>query len=936
MIAPYFESLSTIKELDLSHTNIQSLPPSISMLSLLVNLTLKECSMLLVIPPEIGMLKNLRTFDLEGTEIMYLPKEMGKLENLQCLRVSFCAYADEYKDYNGIENIIPRAMMSKFRMLEELSICVNPNAKWWEFEVREAILENLIFLPCLHTLKLHLPTAKELQYFLRLENHHVPIYSTLRDLRLEVGHSEQLTSYVKTELVDSFEKLEKCLKYENGEGSTDDIKELVSQAEALFVCRHWTIEMLSIFDIRRLKYCLLMECNNMRNIVDADYSMENAFEFLEYLAVHSMKNLQSIWKGPITRNSFSCLQVLALHTCPDLITVFTGQMLDNLHNLTVVIVEDCPKVKSLVSPRSTYGSRDYIFLSNLRKILLLDLPELVSLSNGLYIAPQLETLLVYNCMKLDCLSRNELSSNVNEIKGETEWWDALRNRTEWSRAFVPLERDGDLMNQLLEDTNSLKEFHKLQGHGGPSKISSSTFVPSDSRPLPAQSSLYETKKHLDWGMFMQFLKYRKPPVPFFQCNSGHVIEFLKYLNKFGDIRVHVQNCVLFGHPNPAATCFCPLREAWGTLEVIATRLHAAYEENRFPYMETFGSSDLQAYLYEIRKSQEDAMGIPFKMHDFSILTEDYAARPMNDEKQGTMNNENSKRKERIKAKTPLQLIHGVPTLFRVAIMPLKSSPSCLRIRMRTSSSSIGQSTRATSSDVKASVLNFTTNHHCYCRKPLLPPSPELVPSPELSPDSGHCRRVYTPRFGVKRPKSCVSDAIKGCPDLLPLPTRGDLLLLSPSSGLGFRRVNQSPIDLVSTKLLPPSSPDYGSCAVTAGLGFHRHNRSDCSSLLLFGVYSTASAVIRVRVIPRLETKLVFVGQLDEQGLDVKFGGGRWKVVKKSLVIAKGFKTRSLYLVLVPSGEVTNPVKTNAKVKLADSRVKRVQFTAKDSRTLGNV
>ncbi|KAL8264903.1 hypothetical protein R6Q59_023033 [Mikania micrantha] len=177
--------------------------------------------------------------------------------------------------------------------------------------------------------------------------------------------------------------------------------------------------------------------------------------------------------------------------------------------------------------------------------------------------------------------------------------------------------------------------------GGPSKISSSTFVPSDSRPLPAQSSLYETKKHLDWGMFMQFLKYRKPPVPFFQCNSGHVIEFLKYLNKFGDIRVHVQNCVLFGHPNPAATCFCPLREAWGTLEVIATRLHAAYEENRFPYMETFGSSDLQAYLYEIRKSQEDAMGISFK-------TEDYAARPMNDEKQGTMNNENSKRKERIK------------------------------------------------------------------------------------------------------------------------------------------------------------------------------------------------------------------------------------------------------------------------------------------------
>ncbi|KAD3069261.1 hypothetical protein E3N88_37141 [Mikania micrantha] len=84
-------------------------------------------------------------------------------------------------------------------------------------------------------------------------------------------------------------------------------------------------------------------------------------------------------------------------------------------------------------------------------------------------------------------------------------------------------------------------------------------------------------------------------------------------------------------------------------------------------------------------------------------------------------------------------------------------------------------------------------------------------------------------------------------------------------------------------------------------------------------YSTASAVVR----------------LDEQGLDVKFGSGRWKVVKKNLVIAKGFKTGSLYLVPVPSGEVTNPVKTNAKIGLANSRVKRVQFTAKNSGTPGN-
>ncbi|KAD4179539.1 hypothetical protein E3N88_28130 [Mikania micrantha] len=685
MIAPCFENLSTLKELDLSFTNIQSLPPFISMLSQLVNLTLKECSMLMVIPPEIGILKNLMKFDLEGTEIMYLPKEMGKLENLKCLRVSFCAYADEYKNCNGIENIIPRKIMSKFRKLEELSICVDPIAKWWEVEVIEAILVNLHLLPCLQTLKLHLPTAKELQH-LSLKNHFLPIYSSLRDFRLTVGHNKQLTSYLKTKLVDSFEKLEKCVKYENGEEITNDIKELVKHAKALFVCRHWTIEMLSIFNLRMLKYCLLAECNNMRDIVDADYHTKNAFKNLEYLAIHSMKNLQSIWKGPLSGMSVFRLQVLALHTCPNLVTIFTEHMLDNLHNLAVLIVEDCPKVQNLISQGSTHGSYDHILFPNLRKILLLDLPVLVSLSNGLYIAPQLDTLLVFNCLKLDYLSQNELSSNVKEIKGETEWWDALKNRNEWSRAFVPLKRDGDLMNQLAEDTNSLREFHKLQGslkefhkfqgHGGPSEISSSTFVLPDSRPLPDQSSLYETKKHRDWEMFMWFLKYRKLPVPFSRIKSGHVIEFLKYLYKFGDIRVHAQNCVLFGHYNPAATCFCPLREAWSTLEAIAIRLHAAYEEKRFPYMEPFASRDIQSCLYEIRKSQENALKIPSKMHDFSIMTEGYGAGSMNDEASGTVINESSKFKELIQGKI-LSLKHMFLSGHCNPIIPIQRDTAML-------------------------------------------------------------------------------------------------------------------------------------------------------------------------------------------------------------------------------------------------------------------
>ncbi|VFQ71589.1 unnamed protein product [Cuscuta campestris] len=45
----------------------------------------------------------------------------------------------------------------------------------------------------------------------------------------------------------------------------------------------------------------------------------------------------------------------------------------------------------------------------------------------------------------------------------------------------------------------------------------------------------------------------------------------------------------------------------------------------------------------------------------------------------------------------------------------------------------------------------------------------------------------------------------------------------------------------------------------------------------------------VRVIPSLKRMLISVGQLDDSGLDVKFGGGQWKVVKGNLVVARGKK-----------------------------------------------
>ena len=72
------------------------------------------------------------------------------------------------------------------------------------------------------------------------------------------------------------------------------------------------------------------------------------------------------------------------------------------------------------------------------------MPGLVSISNGLLIAPKLEWLSLYDWPNLKSPMAKEVSSQyLKKIKGETSWWEAL----EWSNGrpsyldeiFVPID-----------------------------------------------------------------------------------------------------------------------------------------------------------------------------------------------------------------------------------------------------------------------------------------------------------------------------------------------------------------------------------------------------------------------------------------------------------------------------------------------------------------
>ncbi|KAM7477973.1 hypothetical protein LguiA_026186 [Lonicera macranthoides] len=440
----FFESLPFLEVLDLSNTSIKTLPQSIASLTKLRQFFLRNCVLLRELPPEIGKLKELKVFDLEGTELMCLPMEIIGLLQLEHLKVSLFRCADNHIERKGINAIIPRATLSKCSHLKELSILVDPDCEWWDVEV-EAIINELPLLRNLGKLELYFPTLELLQKFLQLPG---SVYQDLSNFRLTVGrHEQHIISSLPHNLRSVFEKLDKCLKYVNGKGSVDRIGKALKHARALFLDRQWTIEKLSAFKIdemHQLNFCLVVECNEINTIVDGgDFYQERdnggkpALGSLRYLSVHYMKNLQRIWKGPIVSHCLSCLEILALHTCPELTTIFNLELLRNLINLKELIVENCPKVKSLVSADPSGLEADSDFLPALEKILLVDLPELVSVPGSLLVGPKLETIIFSNCPMLKNLSPADMYSKyMHEIKDESEWLKALDGETDYLQSVL--------------------------------------------------------------------------------------------------------------------------------------------------------------------------------------------------------------------------------------------------------------------------------------------------------------------------------------------------------------------------------------------------------------------------------------------------------------------------------------------------------------------
>lgn len=425
------------------------------------------------VPPEVGELSNLEVLDFEGTEIISLPMDVGKLSKLTCLKLSFYGEDKDERKNNRSTTIIPHNVIGKLLQLEELSIDVNPDDERWNGTVKN-IIKEVCSLKELKVLKLYLPEIVLLNDFMWNE---IPFLSLSRFSFMVGGHLKRIISRLPRETTFEFKKQKRCLKYVNGEDIPVEIKEVLQHATALFLDRHLTLTKLSEFGIenmKKLEVCVLGECKEIQTLVDGaeinkqednarDVNEDTVLGSLQYLSIHYMKNLRSFWKGPVQKGCLSSLKSLALHTCPQLTTIFTLDLLENLNILEELVIENCPKIISLVThelPAEEIQLCSIDHLPKLKKISLHYMHELISISSGLCIAPKVEWMSFYGCPNLKTLSPMDVSSsNLKGIIGEVDWWNELTcnvQKENLDSIFVPVKGVTELMNQIAEIGDQLQ------------------------------------------------------------------------------------------------------------------------------------------------------------------------------------------------------------------------------------------------------------------------------------------------------------------------------------------------------------------------------------------------------------------------------------------------------------------------------------------------
>ncbi|KAF3453532.1 hypothetical protein FNV43_RR03972 [Rhamnella rubrinervis] len=402
----FFREARALRVLNLSRTQIKTLPLSVLQLGELRALLLRDCCCLEMLP-QLGALHKLRVLDLHGTRIRELPKEMGRLTSLRELNLSRTHH---------LENI-EAGSISGLSSLEVLDMSFS--AYKWDVKRNVkggATFDELILLERLSVLHIRLDTvdcvALDSNWLRRLKEFNIRISPRRSDSNCLPAQYDE-----KRAILRGVNLLEMGL-----EG-------LLCNASALDMVTCGGISGLSDIVSKRslcglpnLKSLTLSNCDSITSLLVGEGSLKNKLPNLEHLTLSRLKTLRTILDGMVPRGCLGRLKTIEVVGCPRLRNLISFALLRLVQNLEEIKVRDCRRMRQIIAAIDSSE-----MLPKLKTIELRDMANLRSICPRALPWPVLERIEVSNCPKLEKLPLSACNASIiKEIRGDLKWWNNLR------------------------------------------------------------------------------------------------------------------------------------------------------------------------------------------------------------------------------------------------------------------------------------------------------------------------------------------------------------------------------------------------------------------------------------------------------------------------------------------------------------------------------
>ncbi|XP_077226119.1 disease resistance protein At4g27190-like [Tasmannia lanceolata] len=386
----FFEGAKELRVLDLGYTSIGRLPPSLSNLTNLRELSLRECQLTLSSLhglSQLGVLKKLESLDLGRNRIYEVPIEFGELVNLRHLDLS---------GNDSLEVVPQNVVIKRLARLEELKMEYSFN-RWEVGEGEEernnanARLTEVASLSRLTCLWIDIKDAhrfsqdflykswanlKRFHFRLFLESNETNFYVSTGNSPREIfiTGSQPIPQWVKIFLFPTTTYLQ------------------------LLDCHEFIRSILDLNGFQNLEHLHIRGCNEIECFINGKEASEYALQHLQHLVLVDLQKLEIVVSNeeslPLT--TLGSLSYVSVDNCPRLKHILKLSELKRMHNLEELWVYKCENVEQLFVGMMAL-TKNSLVLSKLQRMHLTNLAKMENMWMGLATLQNLRFVRIAGC-----------------------------------------------------------------------------------------------------------------------------------------------------------------------------------------------------------------------------------------------------------------------------------------------------------------------------------------------------------------------------------------------------------------------------------------------------------------------------------------------------------------------------------------------------------